>query len=342
MARRASRSRRLPSALGLAVALAACSAPSVAFDELDQALQQARCERLVRCGLFADEASCARYAWVVSSVDLAGAVAAHKVDYDGARAKDCVDATAEQSCDLSAPDARATAAGCAQMLAGRIADGEACSIDVECRSGVCTLPIDCPEVGCCVGACRTTQAAGGPASACDQPRDCAAGLVCGRARACLAPAGAGEDCGSDRECADGLGCINPLTTMLGTCRALPHAGEDCPYLRCADEGLRCDEATHRCVALGLPGAPCGGPDECSPYLTCDATAHSCRELPTLGMPCDTGCGGVAYCARGGRPTGTCSAPQASGAPCAAYNECASFYCQPGPVFDSCQDPPACF
>jgi hypothetical protein len=40
--------------------------------------------------------------------------------------------------------------------------------------------------------------------------------------------------------------------------------------------------------------------------------------------------------------GRCSAPQSNGSPCNAYNECASFYCEAGPVFDSCKDPPVCF
>jgi hypothetical protein len=160
-------------------------------------------------------------------------------------------------------------------------------------------------------------------------------------RSCRAPAPAGADCAADRECASGLGCINPLATMPGTCRALPHPDEECPYARCADEGLRCDPVSGRCVALGLPGAPCTGAGDCSPYLECDADAHTCRAFPQLGMPCGAGCGGEAFCARNGGPTGTCAAPQPNGSPCTAYNECASFYCESGPIFDSCKDAPVC-
>jgi len=333
------RIRLLVAALGLAAT--ACSEPSIAFDQLDRELQRARCERLVRCGLFADDASCLAYFWVLSDPSVAGAIAARKVDYDGALARQCVDATAAQSCDLTAPEARAAPAACSRMLAGTLAGGAACAIDAECASGTCE-PATCPEIGCCVGACRPVQPPGAAGTACAKSSECAPALVCASDRTCRELASSGQDCASDRECAAGLGCINPLSTMPGTCRALPHRGEDCPYLRCADEGLRCDEATRRCVALGLPGAACSGPGECSPYLECDPDAQRCREFPQLGMPCRAGCGGEAFCLRDGAPTGTCAAPQPDGSPCTAYNECASFYCEAGPIFDSCKDAPVCF
>lgn len=324
------------------LAAAACGAPSIALDQLDQEIQAARCERLVRCGLFADDASCLAYFWVLSDPSLHGAVAVHKVGYDGAVAKRCVEALAAQSCDRTAPDARTDPGVCAGMFSGTLAGGAACSIDAECASATCEMPDDCPAIGCCVGSCRAAQAPGGSGTACAKASDCASGLVCAANRSCRAPAPAGADCAADRECATGLGCINPLPTMPGTCRALPHRDEDCPYGRCADEGLRCDPASGRCVALGLPGAPCSGAGDCSPYLECDAGGKTCRAFPQLGMPCRAGCGGEAFCARNEAPTGICAAPQPNGSPCTAYNECASFYCEAGPIFDSCKDAPVCY
>lgn len=324
----------------VAIALAACSTPSIAFERVDQEMQRARCERLTRCGLFADEGSCLDYFWVLSDPGLAAAVAAHQVAYDGAIAAQCVDALAAQSCDLTALDARTGPTACSRMVRGTLAAQSPCSFDAECVSGVCEIG-ECPPAGCCIGSCRATQATAGADQPCARPTDCADGLVCASSRACRAPAGAGEDCASDRECAAGLGCINPLATMPGTCRALPHLGEDCPYGRCADEGARCDAARGRCTPTGLPGAPCGGPEDCSPYLECDADAHACRAFPQRGMACSTGCGGEAYCARSTGPTGVCAAPQPNGSPCTAYNECASFYCASGPIFDSCNDAPVC-
>jgi hypothetical protein len=327
----------------LGVAAMACSGPSIALSDLDQELQQARCERFARCGLFPDEASCLRSARFVPDASLAAAVAAHKIDFDGQRAKQCVDAIARQSCDASAHDVRVPPAACTDMLAGRIAGGGGCSFDAECASGTCTLPDICPTTGCCTGTCRPAQAPAQPGAPCAKARDCVAGAVCGEDDLCHTPANAGESCNNDHDCGDGLGCINPLSTMPGTCRALPHQGEPCPYLRCADEGLRCDDAhSHQCVPVGLPGAP--GPDgsECAEGLECELTTHMCREYPTLGMPCTSRCAADSFCSQSDPSAGTCVAPQADGATCSSDAECASLFCFEGPVFDACQAAPVCF
>jgi hypothetical protein len=329
---------------GLAVVLAAaavagCSTPPIAFDQLDQEVQRARCEHLTRCGLFADEGACLDYFWVLSDPGLAAAVAVHRVEYDAAVARLCVESLAGQGCDLTMPDARTDPSACTKMLRGTQAALLPCSFDAECVSGVCELG-ECSN-GCCLGTCRAVLPPGGDGLPCTKATDCKDGLVCGMSRTCHAPAAAGEDCASDRECAAGLGCINPLTTMPGTSRVLPHLGEECPYGRCADEGARCDTASGACQFVGLPGAACNEPGDCSPYAECDTAAHLCRAFPRLGMPCTAGCGGEAYCARNGGPTGVCATPQPNGSPCTAYNECASFYCASGPIFDSCNDAPVC-
>jgi hypothetical protein len=106
--------------------------------------------------------------------------------------------------------------------------------------------------------------------------------------------------------------------------------------------LRCDGSLHTCVAVGLTGDPCPTSTECAEGLACDATTHMCRENPLLGAPCDNVCGGDAYCALEGPNAGSCVAPHANGEPCDGYNQCASFYCEQGPIFDSCKDPYVCF
>ena len=199
-----------------------------------------------------------------------------------------------------------------------------------------------PLAGCCAGTCkpRLDSKTDGP---CETSRDCAGDAFCGDDKACHPLAAAGQDCRSDADCQFGLACINPLSTAPGTCRAVGHAGEPCPYLRCADEGLRCEVATHTCVPVGLPGASCVDFRDCSPYMQCDAQALQCREFPALGERCDVGCQGTAWCARpSGAEVGTCAEPQENGAPCSANNECATFSCEEGPIFDSCQDAAICF
>jgi hypothetical protein len=338
----AARAIGVSACLALAVLGAACgSSPSVGFADFDRELQSARCTRLARCQLFSDEASCEAYFRPAPDVSIAAAITAHKVGYDGGKAHDCIQQVAEQGCDPSVPAGRSPSV-CAGVFAGSLPGGEACSLDAECASGTCEPRTDCPESGCCASTCRPVQSLAAGGGACAKDRDCQAGLICGQAQHCQKPAAAGADCSSDHECGDGLGCINPLSTMPGTCRALPHLGEACPYLRCAGENLRCDDAgTHTCVALGLPGAACAAAFECSPYLECNPTSHTCQALPTLGMNCTAACQGAAFCQLDATGAGTCAAPKANGAACESLHECASDYCFVGPVFDSCTDPPVC-
>jgi hypothetical protein len=329
--------------LVLAIGASACgSSPSVAFAEFGREMQSARCARLARCGLFPDEASCESYVRLAPDVSIAAALDAHKVKYDGVKAHDCIQEVAEQSCDLSTLDGRSLPAACSAAFIGSLAGGEACALDAECASGTCEQRQDCPESGCCFSACRPTQSPQAEGGSCAKDRDCQAGLICGTAQRCQKPAAAGADCNSDHECDDGLGCINPLSTMPGTCRPLPHLGEACPYLRCADEDLRCDDAgTHTCVALGLPGAPCASAFDCSPYMECNPTSHTCQALPSLGMSCATACQGASFCQLDATGAGTCTAPKPNGSSCESLSECASDYCFVGQVFDSCTDPPVC-
>jgi hypothetical protein len=320
----------------IAVLLAACSGSSVALEDLAQELRRARCERLARCQVFPDEGACLAYFRAVGDASVAAGVATEKIAYDGERAKQCVDATAAQSCDLTTSEARAGIAACADMLVGKVADGGACALDVECTSGTCELPSDCLEFGCCVGTCRASRSGGAAGDPCVKQRECKAGLVCGQNETCVAPASAGGACHVDRECAAGLACVGLVAPSPGTCAALPHLGEPCPEQRCADENLRCDVGgTNTCVALGVPGAACPDGDECAIYFTCDAEAKTCRDYPSLGMPCEFNCAQDSYCPLSGPAAGTCTAPRKDGELCEGDQECESMYCEEGPVLRTC-------
>jgi len=324
------------------LAVMACSRPSIAFSDLDQEIEQARCTHLVRCRLFPDEASCHAFMSSAPDPSVGAAIAAHKVDYDGERARQCVDAIANQGCDLTADDVHVSPVACSEMLTGRVAGGDSCSIDVECASGTCTLPESCPDLGCCVGQCRATQDPSVAGGTCHVARDCRAGLVCGADLTCHAPAGEGQACRSDRECIAGLACVG-VTDMPGTCRTLPRAGERCPYQRCASENLRCDAGTNTCIVVGLPGDACTTPAQCSIYTECDPATHLCRAFPTLGMPCDGTCIDDSFCMLDSSgQNGTCVALLPTNSPCEGDHECVSGYCPDGPVFRSCVDRPACF
>jgi hypothetical protein len=328
----------------LSVLAAACGGSSIALSELDQALQQARCERLARCKLFPDEAACMAVSRVLPDTSVAAAIAAHKIRYDGERARQCVDATAAQSCDVTAHDSHLAPRACTAMFTGTVAGGEGCSIDPECASGTCDLPATCPEMGCCTGTCRATQPPGKAGDACAKDRDCADGLVCGHDATCHAPGKADEPCHIDPECSDGLACVGASGTTAGTCHALPHAGEICPDQRCAEANLRCDDASlHRCAPFGLPGDPCPTSTECALGSECDAATHLCRAFPPLGMPCDGACQSDAFCLiPDGAAAGSCVALLANNMPCDGNQQCVSGFCEDGAVFRGCIDAYVCF
>jgi hypothetical protein len=332
--------------LGWSSILAACSdnGPLIKYQDYDQALQQAKCERAARCGLFPDEASCMGFARVVANDSLAGAIAANKVHYDGGRALLCVDAISKQSCDLTADDSHIMPVACQQMFVGAIQGGDNCSINEECASGLCNLPDaqTCPETGCCVGTCKPVQQPAAAGGGCARNIDCNAGLVCGGDQLCHKPAGEGGACFLDAECTTGMGCVGASGNGPGACHTLPHDGQACPYLRCADESEHCDQTSHTCQHVGLAGAPCPVGDECGRGYEC--TSGQCTAVPTLGMACARQCGGDAWCQPNDQTPGkgTCIKPLANGAVCDGFDECESFYCQDQDPEDLCLPQYVCF
>ena len=336
---RRARVRGLAPWLALTVA-AACGSSSIRIEDLDRAVQDAKCERLVRCGLFASDAACDAYFRGPPPSSYGPAVMAGKLAFDGERARQCEDALAQQSCDLTSRAVRAVPEACLEMFRGKVADGDACSFDQECASSRCDLPV-CAEGVCCVGRCGASRPRGGVGDACDRTSECIDGF-CGTDHACHALGGADAACNDDTHCDYGLACIQPSPSLPGNCKKLPRLGEACPYQRCADVNAICDKTSH-CLALGLPGAPCAEHRDCSPFAECDMARHACIELPKLGMPCDVACAGDARCVIPTNATvGTCVAPLPNGQPCDDPPDCASQNCKPGPVFDSCEDYPICF
>lgn len=324
--------------VAVAVAFAACSAPSIRIDDLATAAQDAKCTRLVRCGLFASAAACDDYFRTPPPSSYAPAKAAGKLDFDGEAARQCEDALAAQGCDPTSREVRAVPDACARMFRGHVTDGDPCSFDQECASARCELPA-CGDGVCCIGMCGPTRPSGHAGDPCDRSAECIDGY-CDADRTCHALVAAGASCAGDEQCDYGLACERASPSLPGSCKKLPKLGELCPYQRCADIGAFCDATSH-CAALGLPGAPCTAHGDCSSFAECDMTRHVCIDLPTLGMPCDVGCAGEAWCDRENQ-AGTCEMPVANDTPCDEADKCASQSCKPGPVFDSCQDYPICF
>jgi hypothetical protein len=315
--------------VGLAVLLLGCgdNVTGLPLSELDGAADRARCERLVRCGVFVDANACDGFFRKRPDTDLAAAIAAGLVVYNGPAAEQCFEALANQSCDASSRDARTVPATCADMFIGTLGTGEPCALDEECKSGTCLVPA-CPEL-CCPGTCHKARAAIG--GACELDVDCGSEAFCGSDSACHPHALEGELCDRDVDCDYGLACIGPSDLMPGNCRKQPLLGEPCLYQRCAEIGAMCVSGT--CIAVGLPGAPCTKPSDCSSGALCDSASGTCIALPRLGEPCTSLCAGEAWCDV--FDTSTCRAPQEDNAPCTSNDQCASLFCAEGVVFDFC-------
>lgn len=327
--------------LAAVVVVAGCgdNIPTVAFDEFESARRAAECERLVRCGLFADSGTCVAYFRPSGDADIRAAVNAGRMQYNAAAAYACNVAVASMSCDQTAGDVREAAAACEDIFTGALEVEDECAFDLECASGECDEP-SCGTDTCCYGRCLTavTSAVDEP---CDVDRHCIGDAYCGADHVCDAWATTGDQCANDLQCEPGLACIGPSEFQPGTCRALPALGESCPYMRCAEINAICN-AFQICVPLGAAGAACASNVECSEFRSCDPMTSRCIETPSLGMPCTVRCAGEAYCAVDGGSLGTCVVPQANGAPCASFDQCASRFCAEGQLFDVCAARPVCF
>lgn len=332
--------RRLPLVAVLALAACGDNLEGLTLDQLEAARRAAECERYVRCGLFDDEATCTATFRAQFDPALPAAVDAGKIRFDPLAAAQCNKDLAARGCDVTAADTRALPASCARVLVGTIPAGATCLDDRECATGDCDAPRCTPDA-CCPGGCVAFAAPAAIGEACTARVGCVAGAACATDDTCHALAAMGDACRADGECAIGLACIGATELQAGNCRALPKLGESCPYQRCAEIGARCEAGT--CVAVGLAGDACTDDSACSEFYTCDATQH-CARLPGLGEACTGRCAGEAYCDLdpSGSGAGTCRSPQPNAAPCSADDQCATQYCEEGPIFDQCAQPALCF
>lgn len=289
----------------------------------------ARCEAQVRCGLWADQASCVASGQAVEDPSLPAAVSAGKLAFDGVKAQQCFDAVAAVSCDQTDITERVEAAPCKQMFVGKVKQGAACEFDFECASGVCLIP-GCNNA-CCPGQCGPPEQPAQVGASCANVA-CVDNAYCDQTLTCRALVAQGGACMDSTWCDFGLGCTGTSGGGMGTCNPLPATGAPCPDLQCASIGDICN-AQKTCVAAGLPSAPCTGSGECSSNYQCDATNH-CAPYPSVGQACSLACSGDAFCM-----TGTCAARLANGATCGGSNQCASAYCDQ--TSGQCADLPTC-
>jgi hypothetical protein len=143
--------------------------------------------------------------------------------------------------------------------------------------------------------------------------------------------------------------VTGYTCTAGTCTATPTpatpatSGEACGYnatsklVVACGTGLSCNLAltTKVCVATVQAGGACtDGASECEPFTYCDPTSKTCKANPGAGSGCGAEKGeDVIECATGTfcKPTtgtiGVCTTLGATGASCAAADQCTSGVCK---------------
>ncbi|QSQ20929.1 hypothetical protein JY651_37775 [Pyxidicoccus parkwayensis] len=333
---------------------------------------EALCERYARCGLIDDQERCREQQLSYGLINQVGlgsrydeALEAGRIQYDAARAGQCVQALRDGSCDeapVSLPmqnrgieyDSRC------RILWGQVADGAACQWSTECREGAyCDA-----TVSSCGGVCRrgTPQPPVTPFDAC--PHDTV--LI---AAQCLEPGGEGAPCGTENGrpagvCGQGLWCDAHGLTR-GTCKPVSTEGQACddyegPWcgwsLFCR-EG-RCQKPKAKGGACTAPGTGRFGTLECRDELFCDGDEGqpgTCRPRLAVGASCRNAyeCGDGMNCL-GAKPRdgvrGTCEPAPREG------ESCTEQLCAPGLACSStthtcvtivrlgepCEDDDACY
>jgi hypothetical protein len=350
---------------------------SLELSKLDEETLKATCAALFRCEAHSrlyvgiklaliDEATCrTRLAESFGDdyQDLALAVAAGTVRYDGKAAKQCVASYGSASCVDFGEGPPAQSAACRTMFTGTIALDAACRRHEECAGDSYCALTGTSTATDCAGQCK--------------PR-LALGMPCFSKSQCVAAANAGE-----------VECSAPMPTGTATCReisTLPAAalGAACGSDRVAGTetpcgpNLFCDSTAH-CAARIAPGASCMQADECSTpdticrappmstarvcgpvtlvatagsvcdqesllcspaaNLTCDLETGRCVAGPSggaLGAACENElfgsppCNAGLYCAFQGEQGSTCQAKVAIGMPCDGSDEqCTDSFCVNG-------------
>src|SRR4051794_1985472 len=110
---------------------------AIPYEQYAGARREADCDRMVRCGLFADAAACDAYSYVLPDHDLDAAIADHRIRYDAVTAQECIDAIATLSCDAGTEEVRQQPDTCDRIFQGTLASGAACAFDGECGSRHC-------------------------------------------------------------------------------------------------------------------------------------------------------------------------------------------------------------
>jgi hypothetical protein len=295
---------------------------SIPLADLGAKFAAAECDVGVRCGTFADKASC----MASLTVDLgqyAADVKAGRMRYDGNAAANCMaafeSAQGSGGCSVTSSLSTPQSMACQSIFTGTVTVGGSCFDSSECQSGSCDTSACTGTAACCAGSCvvSVTPLAADIGMACSTlvSTSCVDGAFCQATTSgngsgiCTARLDVGKDCTVFiGQCAAGTVCVPGASV----CGKLPAEGAACGGAELCDvENDYCDATTGLCAPRVAPGGACPTGAECVAYAHCDAASLTCVANGGAGAACDSTsqCLGTLQCSSA---TGLCTAPAPQG------------------------------
>ncbi len=281
---------RTPIAVGLVVAVIACSSSSSSSVSPDQAssdVAKAYCNAANTCsalyvqiGYGSVDTCASRLSGILKEALSANGTAATPSTYEA-----CAAALASPSCDQLLSGI--TPSACQPQM-GQLADGTACGDSSQCKSAYCKKGANST-----CGACGEKSANG---ASCTVTDDCMQGSTCNASLQCVPYGTAGSSCDPNHPCLATLACKN------STCAPRDAAGQPCSPLPPPGS---CDI---------FHGQVCNASNPLNPVCEMVATASAGQVCGDVnGTP--TVCTGGSSC--NALPMGTCEAPVPDGGACTA-------------------------
>jgi hypothetical protein len=323
-------------------------------EEFFELLPVARCQQLVRCGVFEAMDSCVRNigtntrerGWIPrpdqTPYDLRWRMAAAReaVHFSPGDAALCLASFGRGSCSRT-NDALTDTTVCLGVFRGTIPTGEPSSFPHECESFTwglsgphCNYALECCSVPCADdGSLPQPFPPFDPAAPCDGDDACGAGSSCHDGY-CMRGVAEGE------ACADSADCWSSLICRGGRCVEATPPADEClpssqfPTYECDRFGSFCNRGV--CKPLGGRGDFCDrGLLPCQFDLVCDSTSQ-CASPPGLGEPCADLCADGLACWRAPLENGTtCRTPTPAGSSCTDAAPCEHGYCVDGDPVPVC-------
>jgi hypothetical protein len=223
---------------------------------------------------------------------LQASIDAKRVAFDASALSTCSKDLADFGCDVRT---RRLPASCEKALAGKVALGGSCDLDLDCADDAfCdkgTSSDNCP------GKCKSTL---GESSVCQRSSQCADGLQC-TGKTCKKLGGEGDSC-AQGTAPCGLAFVCRTETAGAVCRSLASVysgakGDSCgPSTTYCAQGLVCasmSKTVGQCQDPVAAGAACrrAVPSQCPTDQYCSAVnpgdTGTCMDLPASGSACLT-------------------------------------------------------